>query len=216
MRLLVIFLALSTFAAAGPLPPFSEAALETRASSSTLVNNTLGSDPVAALTKLKATYDSLNEPEASSTLKIKRDFWTWLKDAFEAPDLKARSSESIPTSANITLDFNTVAVLNELQTIYNSVNELKPNSTLIIKRDFWKWLKDAFEAPGLKPRSSDSNSTQSDEATGSDPVVTLTKLKGVYASLNEKRMESDPKAKRGFWTWLKDIYGSPPNVDIAP
>ena len=60
-------------------------------------NNSLSSDPVAALTQLKAVYDSLNEPKPSASLKVKRDFWAWLKDAFESPGLKARS----PVSASV-------------------------------------------------------------------------------------------------------------------
>ena len=54
-------------------------------------DNTLSPDPVATLTKLKAVYDSLNEKRMESGLKVKRDFWKWLKDMFDSPGLKARS-----------------------------------------------------------------------------------------------------------------------------
>lgn len=62
-------------------------------------DNALDSDPVAALIKLKAVYDSLNEKRMENGTKAKRDFWKWIKDAFEAPGLKARSS--VPTSVSI-------------------------------------------------------------------------------------------------------------------
>lgn len=47
------------------------------------------------------------------------------------------------------------------------------------------------------------------EADGSDPVAVLTKLKAVYDSQNEKRMESGVKEKRNFWQWLKDAFEAP-------
>ena len=47
------------------------------------------------------------------------------------------------------------------------------------------------------------------EADDSDPVAVLTKLKSVYDSQNEKRMESGVKEKRGFWKWLKDAFEAP-------
>ena len=56
--------------------------------------STLGSDPMEALSKLKAVYDRLHETDRNATLKVKRNFWQWLKDAFEAPGLKARSPDS--------------------------------------------------------------------------------------------------------------------------
>ena len=50
------------------------------------------------MVKLKAVYESLNEKRMESGIKAKRDFWGWLKDMFEAPGLKARSS--VPTSVS--------------------------------------------------------------------------------------------------------------------
>ena len=52
-------------------------------------------DPVADLTKLKAIYDNLNQTEPNAHSMVKRGFWKWLKDAFEAPGLKARSPDSV-------------------------------------------------------------------------------------------------------------------------
>ena len=52
-----------------------------------------------ALTKLKAVYDRLHQTDRNATLKVKRNFWQWLKDAFEAPGLKARSPESATVSS---------------------------------------------------------------------------------------------------------------------
>lgn len=115
MHFSFLLLALSTLAAAGPLPPFLKAGLVTRTSPSVRAiivssdnsdtkilqapaNYTLGSDSVAALAQLKAVYDSLNQTEPSSTLKVKRDFWDWIKDMFKAPGLKARSP--VPTSVS--------------------------------------------------------------------------------------------------------------------
>lgn len=119
MRLCTLLLALSTLTAAGPLPLFSNAGLVARTSSSVgattsvqqqisdteslqaPANHTLGLDAVAALAQLealKAVYDSRNQTEPSSTLKVKRDFWQWIKDAFEAPGLKARSPIPTPVS----------------------------------------------------------------------------------------------------------------------
>ena len=60
--------------------------------------STLGSDPMEALSKLKAVYDRLQETDRNATLKVKRNFWKWLKDAFEAPGLKARSPDSATVS----------------------------------------------------------------------------------------------------------------------
>ena len=64
-----------------------------------------GSDPVAVLTKLKAVYDSQNEKRMESGVKEKRGFWKWLKDAFEAPGLKARSPESATVSSFLRFEF---------------------------------------------------------------------------------------------------------------
>ncbi|CAF9931231.1 MAG: hypothetical protein ALECFALPRED_004960 [Alectoria fallacina] len=158
MRLFLVLLALSALAAAGPLPLFSKATLEVRAPPSTPANNSLDSDPVAALTQLKAIYDSLNEPEPSANLKLKRDFWAWLKDAFESPGLKARSSVSASTPDDNTLSPDPVATLTKLKAVYDSLNEKRMESGLKVKRDFWKWLKDMFDSPGLKARSFDDHS----------------------------------------------------------
>lgn len=57
-------------------------------------DNPLGFDPVAALTKLKAIYDSRNEKRTGGDVIAKRDFWDWVKDIFKAPGLGARSSVS--------------------------------------------------------------------------------------------------------------------------
>lgn len=51
--------------------------------------------------------------------------------------------------------------------------------------------------------------TPDSDALDSDPVTTLTKLKAVYDSLNDKRSESGPLAKRNFWDWLKDMFTAP-------
>ncbi len=56
-------------------------------------DNTIDSDPVAFLTHLKAVYDNLNEKRMEGGVKAKRDFAQWIKDMFEAPGLKARSSD---------------------------------------------------------------------------------------------------------------------------
>ena len=60
-------------------------------SSQTPDSDTLVSDPVMTLTKLKAVYDSLNGKRSESGPIAKRDFWDWIKDIFHAPGLKARS-----------------------------------------------------------------------------------------------------------------------------
>ena len=97
MRFFIVVLGLSTLAVAGPLPPFSNNALKARAqslvslipsqtkkadayTSQTLANDTLDPDSIAALSKLKATYDSLSN---------------------QAGGLKARSSDSISVSHEI-------------------------------------------------------------------------------------------------------------------
>ncbi|KAM0798044.1 hypothetical protein BDR22DRAFT_861390 [Usnea florida] len=97
MRFFIIVLALSTLAVAGPLPYSSKNALKARAQASvsliqskmkkanaytsqTLANNTLDPDCIAALSTLKAAYDSLNN---------------------QASGLKARSSDSISVSYEI-------------------------------------------------------------------------------------------------------------------
>ena len=97
MRFFIVVLGLSTLAVAGPLPSLSKNALKARAqslvsllpsqtkkandyTSQTLANNTLDPDSIATLSKLKATYDSLNN---------------------QAPGLKARSSDSISVSHEI-------------------------------------------------------------------------------------------------------------------
>ena len=94
MRFFIIVLGLSTLAVAGPLPSLSKNALKARAqslvslipsqtkkadacTSQTLANTTLDPDSIAALSRLKATYDSLNN---------------------QGPGLKARSSDSISVS----------------------------------------------------------------------------------------------------------------------
>lgn len=66
--------------------------------------NSLSSDTIATLTELKAVYDSLNIPQPTRSLKVKRDFWKWLKDAFEAPGLKARSSTPEAVSEAVDMD----------------------------------------------------------------------------------------------------------------
>ena len=57
-------------------------------------NNTLDPEDIEALTTLKAIYDSYNGTDHNTTLKVKRGFGHWLKMAFEAPGLKARSLDS--------------------------------------------------------------------------------------------------------------------------
>lgn len=73
--------------------------------------------------------------------------------------------------ANMTLDPTTVASLTQLKAVYDSlnvddnesinVNEKRTEGGLIEKRGFWHWLKMAFEAPGLKARSSNLPSVSS-------------------------------------------------------
>ena len=55
-------------------------------------NYTLSPESIAALTKLKTEYDSRNEKRMESDL-TKRGLRHWLKMMFEAPGLKARSSD---------------------------------------------------------------------------------------------------------------------------
>lgn len=57
----------------------------------TSYDEALGPDLIATLTDLKAVYDSLDVKRTESGIKAKRDFWKWLKDAFESPGLKIRS-----------------------------------------------------------------------------------------------------------------------------
>ena len=65
----------------------------------TVANYTLSPEFIAALTKLEAEYDSRNEKRMESDL-TKRDFLThWFKMMFDAPGLKARSSDSISVSS---------------------------------------------------------------------------------------------------------------------
>ncbi|CAD6570778.1 MAG: hypothetical protein ASARMPRED_003928 [Alectoria sarmentosa] len=178
MRLFLVFLALSALVVAGPLPPFSKAVLEVRLPPSTPANNSLGSDPVAALTQLKAVYDSLNEPKPSANLKVKRDFWAWLKDAFESPGLKARSSVSASTPDNNTPSPDPVATLTKLKAVYDSLNEKRMESGLKLKRDFWKWLKDMFDSPGLKARSFDHSAIDSNSENVSKTKRTCVGVSG--------------------------------------
>ena len=63
-----------------------------------MANYTLSPESIAALTKLKADYDSRNEKRMESDL-IKRGLWHWFKMTFDAPGLKARSSDSISVSS---------------------------------------------------------------------------------------------------------------------
>ena len=60
-------------------------------------NYTLDPDTIAAWTKLKAEYDSLNQERAEKDI-AKRNLWHWLKMTFDAPGLKARSA--IPNSVS--------------------------------------------------------------------------------------------------------------------
>lgn len=158
MRFSLVLLALSALAAAGPLPSFSNSALEARNTSSTPANITLTIDPAAALTELKTLYDSLITPEPNGALILKRDFWAWLKDAFEAPGLKARSPVSTSISNSDTLDSDPAAILAKLKAVYDNLNEKRMESGVLAKRGFWDWLKDMFGAPGLKARSLDDHS----------------------------------------------------------
>ena len=61
-------------------------------------NCTLDSDTIAALTNLKAQYNSLNQKRAENGL-AKRGFWHWVKMTLEAPGLKARSAISDSVSS---------------------------------------------------------------------------------------------------------------------
>ena len=54
-------------------------------------------DSIAALTKSRAKYDSLNQKRAEKDL-AKRGLWHWFKMTFDAPGLKARSA--IPNSVS--------------------------------------------------------------------------------------------------------------------
>ena len=60
-------------------------------------NFTLDPDTIAALTNLKAKYDSFNQKRAEKGL-TERGLRHWLKMMFEAPGLKARSA--IPLSVS--------------------------------------------------------------------------------------------------------------------
>ena len=176
MRFFIVVLGLSTLAVAGPLPSLSKNALKARAqslvrlilsqtkkanasTSQTLANSTFNPDSIAALSKLDATYDSVNN---------------------QAPGLKVRSSDStsvsheiykkgwadieiLQASANITLGPDVVATLNELKLIYNNLNAVEHSSTLVEKRDFdssFEGVEDKLAEEGLWPRSSVSDSIQ--------------------------------------------------------
>ena len=113
----------------------------------------------------------------------------------KAPGLKARSSVSpsvspVPrgeknradtdffqTPDNNTIDAEIVAVLTQLKAIYDNLNEKRMEGGLNAKRDIWQWLKDAFEAPGLKTRSSDDHSLS--DSDRSDAVETERTCAGV-------------------------------------
>ena len=60
-------------------------------------NFTLDPDTIAALTILKAKYDSFNQKRAEKGL-TERGLGHWFKMMFDAPGLKARSA--IPTSVS--------------------------------------------------------------------------------------------------------------------
>lgn len=128
----------------------------------------------------------------------------------------------LQTSANKTLDSDPISALTRLKAIYDSLNEKRMESDVKVKRDFWQWLKDTFEAPGMKARSAapisvspvsyekrtsltrNLSQTPDNSTSDSDTVATLTHLKAIYDSLNAKRTEGGLKAKRGFWQWLED------------
>ena len=48
-----------------------------------------------------------------------------------------------------------------------------------------------------------------------DSAAALTKVDAVHDSLNEKRTDSGVVVKRGLFSFLKKMYGTPPNVQIS-
>lgn len=117
------------------------------------------------------------------------------------------------------LDGNPLAPFTELGAVYDSLFGKRMEHGAKAKRGFWQWLKDAFEAPGLKARSSVPTSVsivnfgeekywhellQTPGDNSSDPKAALTKLKAIYDSVNENRTDSGIEAKSGSWKWLND------------
>ena len=63
-------------------------------------------------------------------------------------------------AANFTLDPDTIVALTHLKAKYDSFNQKRAEKGLT-ERGLGHWFKMMFEAPGLKARSSDSNSVSS-------------------------------------------------------
>ena len=84
-----------------------------------------------------------------------------------------------------------MAALTKLKAVYDSLNEKRTNSGVVVKRGFWHWL--IYGTPDKEA----SNASEQDDI------------------LKEKRTDSGAIAKRGFWSWLKKMYGTPPNVQIS-
>ena len=95
------------------------------------------------------------------------------------------------TPANTTLDADSVAALTKLKAVYDSLNEKRTDSGVVVKRGFWYWF--FHGTPNKEP----SNPSEQDDI------------------LKEKRADNVVIAKRGLWSWLKKMYGTPPNVQIS-
>ena len=194
-------------------------------------NNTFGSDPVAALAKLKSVYDSLpeNQKRTESGLITKRGFWHWLHMAWEAPGLTDRSLNSTSVSSILSREENHLtdiyisqistdnqnpsAVLSKLKAIYDSLpeserdslseNQKRTESGLITKRGFWHWLHMAWEAPGLTDRSLNSTSVSS----------ILSREENHLTDIYISQISTDNQNPSAVLSKLKAIYDSLPESE---
>ena len=73
------------------------------------------------------------------------------------------------TSFEEALGPDLVATLTDLKAVYDGLNVKRTEGGFKAKRDFWKWLKETIESPGLEARSYngysliDSNSDDASE-----------------------------------------------------
>ena len=79
-------------------------------------------------------------------------------------------TELFQTSYDEALGPDLVATLTDLKAVYEGLNEKRTEGGFKAKRDFWKWLKETIESPGLEARSYngysliDSNSDDASDA----------------------------------------------------
>ena len=84
-----------------------------------------------------------------------------------------------------------MAALTNLKAVYDSLNEKRTDSGVVVKRGFWHFLIYGT------PNDNESNASDIDDL------------------FKEKRTDNGVITKRGLWSWLKKMYGTPPNVQIS-